>query len=106
MDLARGTYSSVHVWFHLKLYDHYCLLICLVRMELPYVVLWRPEALDCRVPIPPEAWNGLAEGMAPAVWFPLRSACLYAKPLTPGILDAQSSSLGPESSTMDRKLKL
>jgi len=24
-------------------------------MESPWVVPWRPEALDCRVPIPPEA---------------------------------------------------
>ena len=24
-------------------------------------VLWRPEALDCRVPIPPEAWSGRPE---------------------------------------------
>ena len=30
-----------------------------VRMELPCVMLWRPEALDCRMLIPPEAWNGL-----------------------------------------------
>ena len=21
---------------------------------MPYIVLWRPEALDCRVPVPPE----------------------------------------------------
>ena len=27
----------------------------LVRMELSCVVLWRPETLDCTVPIPPEA---------------------------------------------------
>ena len=26
---------------------------------MPCIVLWRPEALDCRVPIPPETWNGL-----------------------------------------------
>ena len=32
---------------------------CSVRMESPCVVLWRPEALDCRVLIPPEAFNGL-----------------------------------------------
>ena len=24
----------------------------------PFVVLWRPEGLDCRVPIRPETWNG------------------------------------------------
>ena len=29
-----------------------------VRMELPCVVLWRPVALDCGVPIPPEMLNG------------------------------------------------
>ena len=31
--------------------------VFLVRMELPCVVLWRPEALDCRVLIPPETWS-------------------------------------------------
>ena len=31
----------------------------LVWMEFPSVVLWRPKALDCRVIIPPVAWNGL-----------------------------------------------
>ena len=31
-----------------------------VRMESPCEVLWRPEALDCGVLIPPEgAWSGL-----------------------------------------------
>ena len=25
---------------------------------MPCVVLWRPEALDCRMPTPPETWNG------------------------------------------------
>ena len=25
---------------------------------MPCVVLWKPEALDCRVPIPPETWHG------------------------------------------------
>ena len=29
--------------------------VFLVQMELSCVLLWRPEALDCRVPIPPEA---------------------------------------------------
>ena len=28
-----------------------------VRMEFPCVALWRPEALDCRLLIPPEAWS-------------------------------------------------
>ena len=26
------------------------------------MVLWRPEALDCRVLIPPEAWSWLTRG--------------------------------------------
>ena len=34
-----------------------CLFGFVVRMEFPSVVLWRPEALDCMVLIPPEAWN-------------------------------------------------
>ena len=29
--------------------------VFLVQTEFPCVVLWRPEALDCRVLIPPEA---------------------------------------------------
>jgi len=32
----------------------------LVLTEFPCVVLWRPEALDCRVLIPPEAWSWLS----------------------------------------------
>ena len=32
-------------------------ILFVVRMEFPCVVLWRPEALDCRVLILPEAWN-------------------------------------------------
>ena len=37
--------------------------VCLTRRDLfgpdgmPCVVLWRAEALDCRVLIPSEAWN-------------------------------------------------
>ena len=31
----------------------------MVLTEFPCVVLWRPEALDCRVLIPPEAWSWL-----------------------------------------------
>ena len=49
-----------------SLLDHFlvfeCLrgiLVLLVRMESPRAVLWRPEALDCREPIPPEAWSWL-----------------------------------------------
>lgn len=26
--------------------------------DMPCVVLWRPDAIDCRVLIPPETWNG------------------------------------------------
>ena len=33
--------------------------VFLVRMEFPCAVFWRPEALDGRVLIPPEAWSGL-----------------------------------------------
>ena len=25
---------------------------------MPFLVLWRPEAFDCSVPIPPKTWNG------------------------------------------------
>ena len=35
---------------------------------MPCVVLWRPEALDCRVLIPPETWDGhTVQGQLP-VW--------------------------------------
>jgi len=39
-----------------------------LRMELPCVMLWRPQALDCRALIPPEAWSWLTHN--PPAWDP------------------------------------
>ena len=62
----------------LKLTD---LMFCLtrstfvVRMNCSFVVLWRPEALDCRVLIPPEAWNGLTPN-TPRLGIEPRTSCI------------------------------
>ena len=47
----------------------------LVLTEFPCVVLWRPEALDCRVPIPPEAWSWLTRN-PPSVGLEPRTSCI------------------------------
>ena len=46
-------------------------------MELPYVVLWRPEALDSRVLIPPEAWSGLTRN-PPSLGFEPQTSCILS----------------------------
>ena len=48
-------------------------------MEFPCVVLWRPEALDCRVLIPPEAWNWLTRN-PPSLGFKTETSCILADP--------------------------
>ena len=40
---------------------------------MPWVTLWRPEALDCRAPFPPETWNGFTRNL-PSVRFDLRTS--------------------------------
>ena len=47
----------------------------LVLTEFPCVVLWRPEALDCRVLIPPEAWSWLTRN-PPSVGLEPRTSCI------------------------------
>ena len=42
--------QCIHIHIHIQA------VMFVVRMELPCVVLWRPEALACRVPIPPETF--------------------------------------------------
>ena len=39
------------------------------------VVLWRPEALDCRVLIPPETWSGLTRN-PPSLGFEPQTSCI------------------------------
>ena len=54
---------------------------CLTRRRLfgpdgtPYVVLWRPEALDCRVDIPPETFSGL-DRKPPSLGFEPQTSCI------------------------------
>ena len=48
-------YVCLAISVFLLLWTRRCFFV--VRMELPCLALWRPEALDCRVPIPREAWN-------------------------------------------------
>ena len=76
----------------------------MVRMEFPCVVLWRPEALDCRVLIPPEAWSCHAfhRGGLRASCVSLPSAASTEKGAErPGALhaaqrrDAQKPEMGP-----------
>ena len=56
-------------------------MFCLTRRNIfgsdgmPCVVLWRPEALDCRVFIPPEAWNGLTRN-PPSLGFEPQTFCI------------------------------
>ena len=45
-------------------------------MELPCVMLWRPEARDCRVTIPPEAWNWLTRN-PPSLGFEPRTSSIW-----------------------------
>ena len=49
--------------------------LLLFRMELPCVVLWRREALDCRVLLPPEAWNLLTHN-PPSLRFEAQTSCI------------------------------
>jgi hypothetical protein len=51
----------------------------LVQKESACVVLWRPEALDCRMSIPPEAWTGLAPHPL-SLGFEPRASCIRADP--------------------------
>ena len=51
----------------------------MVLAEFPCVVLWRPEALDCRVLIPPEAWNGLTPN-PPSLGFEPRTSRIRVYP--------------------------
>ena len=48
----------------------------------PCVVLWRPGALDCRVPIPPKTWNGLTH-TPPSVGFEHQTSCIWELTLKP-----------------------
>ena len=42
---------------------------------MPRVVFWRPEALDCRVLIPPEAGNGLTRN-PPSLGIEPQTSCI------------------------------
>ena len=64
--------------------------VVLVRMEWPCVVLRRPQALDCRVLIPPEAWKGLL-----LLHVLLTASCCEDLPLPRPVWD---SNLGPPAS--------
>ena len=46
-----------------------------VRMELPRIVFWRPEAFDCRVLILAEVWNGLTPNPQ-SVRFEPQTSCI------------------------------
>ena len=50
---------------------------------MPCAVLWRPGALDCRVLIPPEAWNGLTRTPPPHVGIESRTSCIWEPTLLP-----------------------
>ena len=63
---------------------HYCVIVCAVcgPDRMPCVVLWRPEALDCRVLVPPEAWNGLTPNL-PSLGFEPRTSSIWEPTLQP-----------------------
>ena len=56
-------YLHIYIYIHRERERERCTHMCLTRRSLfgpdgmPCVVLWRPEALDCRAPIPPETWS-------------------------------------------------
>ena len=57
----------MYIYIYIYIYAIYIFIIHLmflnrrslfvVQVKFPCVVLWRREALDCRVIIPPEAWT-------------------------------------------------
>ena len=62
-----------------------------VRMEFPCVcvVVWRPEALVCRVLIPPGAWNGRRVSLLFYVHVPLGRP----SPQGPNLISARAALL-------------
>ena len=50
----------------------------LVLTEFPCVVLWRPEALDCRVLIPPDLWSRLIRN-PPSLGLEPRTSCIRGR---------------------------
>jgi len=64
----------------------------LVRRESPCELLWRPEALDCRVRIPPEASNGLTP-KPPSLGLKPRNLLHPSQPITNRATGAASASL-------------
>ena len=49
---------------------------CLVQVEFLCVVLWRPEALDCRALIAPEAWHWPSRN-PPSLGFEPQTSCIW-----------------------------
>ena len=87
----------VYMWFPPpKLFSY--VIACVCRCWLggvllgldgrPCVVIWRPEALDCRVPIPPEAWHWLTRS-PPGLGFEPQTYCIWEPTLKPTELLAQ-----------------
>ena len=59
----------IYIYIHIYIYIYIYIYIHIIGPDrTPCAVLWRPGALDCRVPIPPEAWNGLTRN-APSLGF-------------------------------------
>ena len=58
-DVSSGSHDTHATCAHTDLAQFYLFLtrrsLFVVQIEFPCVELWRPEALDCRVLIPPEA---------------------------------------------------
>ena len=63
-------------------YSIQLLLLCIAHVHVLFVCSFcpsrcsgGPEALDCRVPIPPEAWSGLAH-ILPSLGFERQTSCI------------------------------
>ena len=62
----RGRRMALEIRLLIQVWQFLCFSTAIFRTRrshfgpdgMPCVVLWRPEALDCRVRIPPEAWSG------------------------------------------------
>ena len=79
-----------------------------VPMEFTCVMLWRPEALDCRVLIPPGAWNWLTRKL-PSLGFEPQTSCICEPALNQlsyrcNVLRGNSQSLAKSSPDSDAGL--